>query len=120
MKDVFDLVAYLENVAKGFSVFSLGMNVVGGEADTAVLMRHEGFTKARGNTARIGDPVNKRQTMNKSERTLPKGSIPKKLKFEYQPTKSVPGSAPEVDRPSVKVQEKTKQRRKTASKRKSN
>ena len=44
MQDAFDLVSYLENVAKGFSVFSPGMNFVGGEADTAVLMRHEGFT----------------------------------------------------------------------------
>ena len=60
--------------------------------------------------------------MLKSERTLPKGSIPKKLKFEFQPTKSVPGSEPGVDRPSVgiKVQEKPKQRSKAAFKRKSN
>lgn len=38
-QDANDLVAYLENVAKGFSVFSLGINKVGGETNIAVVTR---------------------------------------------------------------------------------
>ena len=56
--------------------------------------------------------------MNKSKRTLPIGSTPKKLKFEYQPFKSVPGSAPGVYRPAVgiEVQEKPKEHTNAKSK----
>lgn len=47
VQDAIDLADYLVKVAKGFSAFSPGMNVVGGETDIAVVTRHEGFKWVR-------------------------------------------------------------------------
>ena len=43
VQNAIDLAAFLVDVAKGYSAFAPGSNVVGGETDIATVTRHEGF-----------------------------------------------------------------------------